>query len=385
MVKLKKSFLILLILAIFVPISVFGATIKVGETHTFKSGDVIRDNLYIGAAEVTSDGSVFGDLLIGGGSVTVSGNVSGDATILGGDISMLEKVQGDSRIVGGDILVSESVSGDLVIIGGNVRVLSGATIGKDLIVLGGRAVVQGDVNGKVRIIGGEIILDSKVRGNVDIKASEKITIGENAIISGDLVYSGESEEMLNVSEKAVISGETTFNKGKVTAAGFSRAALLAFFGTFVLLKLLTVLVVVALATIFLKKFSNRVAASAVEHLGMKTLWGFVALIVIPAATIVFFASVFGIGLGILSILGYLMLITLASIYSGVIFGAWMDQLIRKKDELTVNWKNGLLGVIALAFITQVPFIGGLAGLFFFLLALGSISTLAYDYLWVKRK
>jgi len=382
---IKKSFLILLILAVFVPLSAFGATIKVGETYTFKSGDSIRDNLYIGAGEAFSDGDVFGDLLIGAGSITVSGNVFGDATILGGDVSVLEIIQGDLRIVGGDVLVSENVLGDLVVVGGNVRILSDATIGNDLVVLGGRVVIQGDVNGKVRVIGGEVILDSKVSGNVDIKAGEEIVINNNAVISGDLIYSGKSEDVLNVGEGATILGETIFNKGKVTSAGSAKFALLAFFGVFVLIKLLTILVVVVLATIFLKKFSNAVAANAVEHLGKKTLWGFVTLIVIPAATIVFFASVFGIGLGILSTLGYLMLVSLASIYSGVIFGAWMDMLIRKKDKLNVNWKNGLLGVIALMFIIQVPVVGGLAGLFFFLLALGSISTLTYDYLWAKRK
>ncbi|HJL55635.1 MAG TPA: hypothetical protein QGF60_00280 [Candidatus Paceibacterota bacterium] len=382
---IKKSFLILLILAVFVPLSAFGATIKVGETYTFKSGDSIRDNLYIGAGEASSDGDVFGDLLIGAGSITVSGNVFGDATILGGDVSVLEIIQGDLRIVGGDVLVSENVLGDLVVVGGNVRILSDATIGNDLVVLGGRVVIQGDVNGKVRVIGGEVILDSKVSGNVDIKAGEEIVINNNAVISGDLIYSGKSEDVLNVGEGATILGETIFNKGKVTSAGSAKFALLAFFGVFVLIKLLTILVVVVLATIFLKKFSNAVAANAVEHLGKKTLWGFVTLIVIPAATIVFFASVFGIGLGILSTLGYLMLVSLASIYSGVIFGAWMDMLIRKKDKLNVNWKNGLLGVIALMFIIQVPVVGGLAGLFFFLLALGSISTLTYDYLWAKRK
>jgi hypothetical protein len=382
---IKKSFLILLILAVFVPLSAFGATIKVGETYTFKSGDSIRDNLYIGAGEASSDGDVFGDLLIAAGSITVSGNVFGDATILGGDVSVLEIIQGDLRIVGGDVLVSENVLGDLVVVGGNVRILSDATIGNDLVVLGGRVVIQGDVNGKVRVIGGEVILDSKVSGNVDIKAGEEIVINNNAVISGDLIYSGKSEDVLNVGEGATILGETIFNKGKVTSAGIAKFALLAFFGVSVLIKLLTILVVVVLATIFLKKFSNAVAANAVEHLGKKTLWGFVTLIVIPAATIVFFASVFGIGLGILSTLGYLMLVSLASIYSGVIFGAWMDMLIRKKDKLNVNWKNGLLGVIALMFIIQVPVVGGLAGLFFFLLALGSISTLTYDYLWAKRK
>jgi hypothetical protein len=77
---------------------------------------------------------------------------------------------------------------------------------------------------------------------------------------------------------------------------------------------------------------------------------------------------------------------LAAIYSGVIFGAWMDKLVvRKQEEVTVDWKNGVLGVVALTLIMQIPVIGGLAGFFFFLLALGSISTLTYNHLWTRRK
>jgi hypothetical protein len=384
--KFKKSFLILLILAVFAPLTSFGATIKVGESYTFKESDLVRDNLYIAAGEISSDGDVFGDLVIVGGSVTVSGNVSGDATIAGGDISILEAVGGDLRIVGGDVLITENVDGDLVVIGGNVRILSRAVIGKDLVILGGRAMVAGDVNGKVRIIGGEVNINSKVRGNVDIKASDGIIIDDNAVISGDLIYSGKDESIIKISNKAVISGETTFKESKVVSKDTARSVFLAFFGTFVLIKLIAVLVAVALATIFLKKFSNRVAKDAVDHLGKKTLWGFITLIIIPAAIIVLFASLFGMMLGVLGILGYIMLMMLANIYSGIIFGAWMDKLIiRKKEEVTVDWKNGALGVIALTLIIQVPFIGGLVGLFFFLLALGSISTIVYDKLWVNRK
>jgi len=376
---------VFLILAVFVPLTTFGATIKVGDTYTFQEGETLRDNLYIGAGEVASDGNVFGDLLIGGGSVTVTGNVSGDATIAGGDISVLERVQGDLRIVGGDILVTENVTGDLMVVGGNVRVLAGATVGKDLVVLGGRVVVQGNVNGKVRVIGGEVVLDSKINGNVDIKASDGITVGDNAIIMGDLLYSGEDESVLAVSEKAVIAGETIFKEGKIISASTFKTAMFAFFSTFLLIKLITILVVVALATIFLKKFSNNIAKSAVEHLGKKTLWGFISLIVIPVAVAIFFASVFGIALGLLGLFGYIMLLVLAGVYSGVIFGAWMDKLVvRKQEEVTVDWKNGVLGVVALTLIIQIPIIGGLAG-FFFLLALGSISTLTYNHLWTRRK
>lgn len=383
--KFKKIFAILLILAVFAPFSAFGATVKVGESYSFKEDEVIRDNFYIGAGEVFSNGDVFGDLIIGAGNITVSGNVSGDATVAGSDISVLEKVNGDLRIVGGDILVTEAVGGDLVVIGGNIKVLSSASVGNDLVILGGKIVVQGDVNGKVRIIGGEVNIDSKIKGNVNVKASDGIIIGDNAVIGGDLVYGGKDKSIIKINEKAVISGETIFKASKVNPAFSGRFALPAFFGVFALIKLIAILTAVALAAIFLNKFSNRVAKDAVTHLGKKTLWGFIALIIIPAAIAVFFASVFGAALGVLGIFGYIMLLILGTIYSGAIFGAWMDKLIRKKEEVTVDWKNGVLGVMALTLIIQIPFIGGLAGLFFFLLALGSISTIAYDNLWVKRK
>lgn len=384
LIMFKKSFALLLLLAVFVPLTVFGATIKIGDTYSFKAGEVMRDNLYVGAGEVSIDGNVFGDLVTSGGSVVVSGNISGDATIAGGDISVLEKVNGDLRIIGGDVLVTANVTGDLVVIGGNVKILSGVTVGKDLIVLGGRVLVQGNVNGKVRIIGGEVDIDSKISGDVDVKASESIKIGDSAVILGNLIYSGEDESVIEISDKAVISGEVIFKEGKMVSAGNARFVLFALLGSFLLIKLIAMLVAVVLATIFLKKFSNRVVKDAIDSMGMKVVWGFVALIVIPAAILIFFGSIVGILLGILGTLGYIMLITLATIYSGVIFGAWMDKLIRKKEEITVNWKNGLLGVIVLMFIVQIPLIGGLAGLFFFLLALGSISTLVYSYLWTRR-
>lgn len=382
--KFKKSFAVLLILAIFAPLSAFGATIKVGDTYSFKKGETIKDNLYIGAMETFSDGDVFGDLVIGAGSVSVSGNVSGDATIAGGDISILEEVGGDLRIIGGDALVTKNVSGDLVVIGGNVRILSGANVGKDLVALGERTLVRGDVNGNVRIIGGEISIDSNIGGNVDVKASRKIIIGDNAVIAGDFIYSGKNESTLIMSDKAVVYGKTIFKEGKDVSASSAWLALFAFFRIFAFIKLIAILAVVALATIFFKKFSNRVAKDAVGYLGKNTLWGFVTLVIVPVGIIALFASVFGIALGVLGMLGYIILMILATIYAGVIFGAWIDKLIiRKKKEITVDWKNGLLGVIALALIAQIPFIGGLVGLFFFLLALGSVSKIAYEKLLVN--
>ncbi|MEK7590034.1 MAG: hypothetical protein AAB475_02155 [Patescibacteria group bacterium] len=383
---IKKSFALLLILAVFAPLSAFGATIKVGETYLFNENETIRDNFYIGAWEASIDGDTFGDLVIGAGNITVSGNVSGDATIAGSDVSILEKINGDLRIIGGDILITNDVLGDIVVIGGNVKILSGVTVGKDLVVLAERVIIQGDVKGKVRVIGGEVSLDSKVDGNVDIKAGDSITISDHAVVLGDVVYSGEDESILTISDKAVIKGKTTFNKGKVISASTFKTAMLALLSSFVFIKLITILTVVALATIFLKKFSNRVAKDAIEQLGKKTLWGFITLIVTPVAIAMFFASVFGIALGVLGALGYGMLVILSVIYAGVIFGAWMDKLlIRKKEKIEVDWKNGVAGVVALTLIMQIPFIGGLGGLFFFLLALGSISTLTYNYLWTRRK
>jgi len=382
--KLRKTLCVSLLLAVLLPVGAFAATIKGGETYALKQGDVIQDNFYVVAGEVSISGNVDGDLIAGGGSVTVSGSTSGDILAGGGDITILKEVKGDLRIAGGNVLVTSNVAGDLVVLGGNVRILSGATIGKDLLVLGGRLLLNGNVKGDVTVGVGEIEIDSKIDGDVYIKNSEKITIGANSVILGNLTYSGKNASMLNLSEGASIGGETIFKESKMFQRKEAQTILSAFLGFFAFLKLLALLIAVVLGVTIFKRFSFNVVETVVQNPGKELIRGFVVLIVVPVAIVLSFFSMVGFLVGTITLLAYISLIILSCVYSGVVFGIWAHKIITKREDIIVDWRTALLGTIALSLIVMTPIIGWIIGTFFFLVSLGSISNTVYNGVWLNR-
>ncbi|OGG86431.1 hypothetical protein A3H15_03070 [Candidatus Kaiserbacteria bacterium RIFCSPLOWO2_12_FULL_50_28] len=382
--KLRNTLCASLLLAVLFPVGAFAATIKGGETYSLKQSEVIKDNFYVGAGEVSIAGDVDGDLIAGGGSVTVSGSTSGDVLVGGGDVAILDDVRGDLRVAGGNVLVTSNVAGDLVVLGGNVRILSGSTIGKDLVVLGGRLLLNGNVKGDVTVGVGEVEIDSRIDGDVYIKNSDKITIGASSVISGNLTYSGKDASILNISDGASVMGETVFKESKIFQRKEAKNILLAFLGLFVFLKLLALLVVVILSVVLFKRFSSNVVETVVQSPGKELIRGFAVLIVIPALIILSFFTMIGFLVGIITLLAYITLIILSSIYSGVVLGVWAHKIITKGDDIMVDWKTALFGTIALSLIVMLPIIGWIVGAFFFLVSLGSISNTVYHGLWLNR-
>ncbi|HCM43897.1 TPA: hypothetical protein DIS55_03010 [Candidatus Kaiserbacteria bacterium] len=382
--KLRNTLCASLLLAVLFPVGAFAATIKGGETYSLKQSEVIKDNFYVGAGEVSIAGDVDGDLIAGGGSVTVSGSTSGDVLVGGGDVAILDDVRGDLRVAGGNVLVTSNVAGDLVVLGGNVRILSGSTIGKDLVVLGGRLLLNGNVKGDVTVGVGEVEIDSRIDGDVYIKNSDKITIGASSVISGNLTYSGKDASILNISDGASVMGETVFKESKIFQRKEAKNILLAFLGLFVFLKLLALLVVVILSVVLFKRFSSNVVETVVQSPGKELIRGFAVLIVIPALIILSFFTMIGFLVGIITLLAYITLIILSSIYSGVVLGVWAHKIITKGDDIMVDWKTALFGTIALSLIVMLPIIGWIIGALFFLVTLGSISNTIYHSLWLNR-
>ena len=382
--KLRNTLCASLLLAVLFPVGAFAATIKGGETYSLKQSEVIKDNFYVGAGEVSIAGDVDGDLIAGGGSVTVSGSTSGDVLVGGGDVAILDDVRGDLRVAGGNVLVTSNVAGDLVVLGGNVRILSGSTIGKDLVVLGGRLLLNGNVKGDVTVGVGEVEIDSRIDGDVYIKNSDKITIGASSVILGNLTYSGKDASILNIRDEASVMGKTVFKESKIFQRKEAKNILLAFLGLFVFLKLLALLVVVILSVVLFKRFSSNVVETVVQSPGKELIRGFAVLIVIPALIILSFFTMIGFLVGIITLLAYITLIILSSIYSGVVLGVWAHKIITKGDDIMVDWKTALFGTIALSLIVMLPIIGWIIGALFFLVTLGSISNTIYHSLWLNR-
>ncbi|MCK5022005.1 MAG: polymer-forming cytoskeletal protein [Candidatus Pacebacteria bacterium] len=382
-----KSFLIpILAIMVLIPMLSFGAFMKVGESVSIRKGDDIKDNLYVAGGNVSINSIIFGDLLTAGGNVLITENVSDDMAVVGGAVKILGNSGGDMRVVGGDILIAGNVAGELIVTGGSVVVSSDVMVGDDLIIAGGQIAIDGDVMGDAQIAGGIITINGHIKGDVKIKIDEKLIIGDGAIIDGNLEYSAKSSEVLKMSEGAVITGETIFKE--IGIAGIEMEGIknfiFAIIGVFVLFKLLAFILTAFLFVWLFKRFSNSVLQSVVKNPFKMLGKGFVALIIIPAASILLFITLFGIPLGIMTIFTYILLLFVACMYSGIITGAWLSKIMHKSDRAVITYKNIIGGFVLLVAIRFIPFIGWILGLFIFLVTLGSLVDVVHRKLWNDR-
>jgi cytoskeletal protein CcmA (bactofilin family) len=114
-----------------------------GETFT---GDVSTDK------SITVDGTLNGDAVaVGGSSVTVTGEVTGDLVSIGGPVHIPGSVKGDVSSIGGPVDVTGKVSGDIHTVGARVDLLGSAEVDGDIFSMGGsvnkgpKAVLRGDI------------------------------------------------------------------------------------------------------------------------------------------------------------------------------------------------------------------------------------------------
>jgi len=384
MKNLNKIFVSVLAVMIFTPMVAFGATIKMGEEVFIQKGADIDNNLYLAGGNVSINTDVFGDILIAGGNVLISDDVTDDVSAVGGSVTILGNVGDDTRVVGGDILVAGSVNGDLVTIGGSIILSSDASVGKDLLALGGQISVDGDVLGDVDITGGVVTINGHIKGDLKVKASEKLTLGDGAIIDGKLEYSAKNADALIISENAVVNGETIFKETPVVKIDNTERFIPAIIGTFILFKLLTLIVAALLLTWLFKKFSSSVVENVVQKPLEMLGKGFVALVVIPSASALLFFTLIGIPFGFILMLSYGLLILISCVYAGVVAGAWISKKSRKSEHTIITWKNVLGGVTLLTVVKLVPIIGWTIGLLVFLVTIGSIADILHKKLFKER-
>ncbi len=388
MKNLNKILISVLVIAVLMPAIVFGATMKAGEEVSVKEAN-IQDNLYVAGGTVSIDSNISGDLFTAGGSIIVSGDTSDDMAIAGGSVTVIGNASGDMRIAGGNIIVTGDVTGDLIITGGSMTISSDVTVGKDLVVAGGQVSINGDVMGDVRVVGGVVTINGNVKGNVTAEVDDSLTLGENAVINGNLDYKAKSDETLKMKEGAVVVGETTFDVSKYAGAGEKTTKGLKYFffvvvGTFVIFKLLASIIVALILVWLFKKFSNSVVKGVVKNPLIMLGKGFVAFIVVPVASIILFATLFGVPLGFMAMLSYGLVLIIACIYTGIVTGAWVSKVLSKSNKAVITWKNVIGGIVLLTVVKFIPFIGWIIGFLLFLITLGSIIDMLQKKIWGNR-
>ncbi len=177
MSKTHKIFGILILLALATLTAVTPAYAfdgRSGDKVIIQSGDVINDDLYVGANEFVLDGTVNGDVMAAGQMITINGTINGDLMAAGQTIVINGTITGAVRIAGSVLFIGEkaNIGRDVVGTGYSLESRKGSVIGRDVVVAAGQILLAGSVTRNVQVATGGLEIAGNVGGNVKADVGE---------------------------------------------------------------------------------------------------------------------------------------------------------------------------------------------------------------------
>ncbi|MBU0758349.1 MAG: polymer-forming cytoskeletal protein [Nanoarchaeota archaeon] len=371
---MKKSILLFVVMMVLAT-SVYGLVVIEDEEINIK--DDVDSGLYAAGGTVLVDADVAGGLTAFGGTITLDGNVMKGMMACGGDIDINSlvaenificggnlnfdgKAEGGLFSMGGNINIDGDIGSDVRIMGGNIAV-NGAVDG-DVIVMGGSVIINGYVSGGIFALAGEVTINGIVEGDVEVNA-EKLRLGKDALIKGDLKYTSRVEPDLTGSKVggriikgvAVQRSRTRPSRPLTDAAGKIANVLS--------LMLVSVVLVLLFPSLFDKGVKN-IREKALESL----LLGLLVLVIVPFAALLIGITIIGIPIALILILLYIIAIYLSKIFFALFLG---DAMLKGNRGQVISV---ILGAVLYAALGLIPYIGGLVRLLALLLGLGAMAA-----------
>jgi hypothetical protein len=325
-------------------------------TAEVSKGEVVNDDLFIGAATAVIDGTVNGDVFIAAQTVRIGGVVNGNLHV------------GTQNLT----LEGATVSGSIYLGSQNV-VITGTNIKGSLIA--GTQTLNID---KTSSVGGSVItgsavltLDSPVKRNAMI-GSGMLTLGDNVRIGRDLYYATGSDKA-NISDKAVVTGATHKYEAQTPEPQISKEQTSKFFAgakaaSTIVSYLGSLLIGLLLFKFFQKRFIG--AATLISKSFWKSLGiGFLIIISMVPALLILLITIIGIPVAgfVLTIIALYMSLT------KIVVGLAVGNFIATKAHWKIDtfWPFAL-GLLIIYVLKSIPVAGGLIGFFVMLVGLGAL-------------
>ena len=166
------SLIALLALAFATPARAFDG--RSGDNVEIKAGEVIEDDVYVGANTFVLDGTIKGDLVVFAQSITINGTVDGNLIAVGQSIIINGTVTHAARIAGALLQVGKTatIGGDVVAGGASLEAQNGSTVKGDVVVGAGQTLLEGNVAGDVKAGTGALELTGEFGGNVNAQVGD---------------------------------------------------------------------------------------------------------------------------------------------------------------------------------------------------------------------
>ncbi len=351
------------------------ATVVADEALTLSEAST--GNAYLAGADVRITAPILGDAVAAAGDVIILAPVSGDLLLLGGGIDAGGPVEGDIRAFGARISVTGDAGGDIFAIGGSVEVAGRAA---ELRIGGVTVSVTGGSTGRTVIYGSSVTLGGVYDGDVEIVASDHLTVLPNTIIAGVLEYDAPQEA--DIHETAEILGGVSYTGSSIFLPSKEEAKTFALAGAGLFLLTRIVAGVVAsgllagLFPVFTHNITTRVWTRSVRRFVLLALLGFAVAVATPLLVLFLILSFVGAGVALILAALYLLLLLISYAYAGILVGAHVARVFKRTH---VSWKAAVAGAALLAVIGLIPLIGTVVVSVLTAVAAGAIASLAYRF------
>ena len=219
--------LVLLSLLTIVP-TVYGFEGRGGNEVIIEAGEIINDDLYIGANRFVLEGTVDGDLVVGAREIVINGRVIGDLWGAAQNIIINGTIEDDAHLAGGIILLESNaqIRDDLLASGFGVEMVAGASLGGDLVSSGYQTLMAGQVGKSALVSSNAVDVRGSISGDLEASVGDPnqrrlpfsafslipntppietlapgLMVAETAQIGGNLIY--ESPAQIEIPEGAV--------------------------------------------------------------------------------------------------------------------------------------------------------------------------------------
>lgn len=331
-------------------------TTEVDETedeYDYQTKDSTSKNyFYAGTEDVNITTPVEGDVfVVTSGNVTIDTDISGNAFICANTVTI-----GEYSLIEASLFNAS-----------NSLILSG-DVGINVYNISRNFTLSGNVDYDVFSSSAKSNLDGCISGNVNI-SSENITISDELSIEGDLNYS--SKEQITIPENTV-KGSTNFASINEDTEVSTLTKINAFLTSVLSLAVLAIVLFV-IGKWLNCKFINTYP-DFVKNLPKSLLYGFLALIIIPIASLILLICGVTINLAFILTALYLVLLLIASSVVIIVLSKLVAEKLNVKFEKANNTLLTILSIIVLSIVYKliqlIPVLGSITIFAFLIIGIG---------------
>lgn len=363
--KQALFFILFLLPLLLSPSYSYAAQFYSEDTISIDKNDQTLVDPYVFGGTVSIKQPIENDLIVAGGTITIDGDISGSAIVAGGNITLNAAVGNTARIAGGNVVINGSVARDVIIFGGSTTIGKQASISGDLIYNGGQIRITAPVTGNVVVNAGEVFIDStvgSVSGTID-----KLILGSNAVITGNLTYTSENNVQKNSGAK--IQGKENYHK--IIKQNTTKEDVVRAFAFGSLYKLIADILFGLLFVFFLHKFTQQACVTMKEKPWKSISSGFGFLMLGPLVSMLLLLLIFpGIAAFLLYALVLIISIVIGKVFVGWLVLYWWEK--RSMKDYVLDWKAAVIGPIIMFALSYIPIIGWIIIIVIYFLTIGGI-------------